>query len=113
MKIKQIYQECESRGYLTKWNGLCSEMYRAEGHIDLNEPDGDSRRYSAIGVLEWFKPVEQDLKTFPESATRSGENVRGYWGSDLSYADTDCDKDFGPLRQTIMIFVAAILGEEI
>lgn len=104
MKAIELYYDLMKTGKLQENNGLCSEIDRRTNA----EMEQEESMYEE--TLELFSPSPEDIEKFPEAFDRKGE-ARGYWGSDEPYPSTDSDKEFGPTRQTILLFIAAIHEE--
>lgn len=105
MKAIELYHDLMKSGKLRQNNGLCSEISLCTN--TTKEQDLDNvYQYT----LDLFKPVPEDVKKFPEAFNRRGF-CRGYWGSDIPYGMGDSVNDFGPTRQTILLFIAAIHNE--
>lgn len=89
MNAKELYDELMKLDYLPNMNGLCSEF-----------ANRDMESY-------------EDSLSLLEPLDSSGS---GFWGSDIE--PDICNKafimrahDFGPLRQTILLFIAAMHDE--
>lgn len=87
MKYLKFYKKCVKTGKIPK-NGLCECL--PQKSIDLISPSSED-----LVILE-----EEELLT-------------GYWGSGLRYYNLPHDKayKFTPLRQTLVLLLAAINNE--
>lgn len=96
MKGKHLafYKECMETGELTytgPGSGLCQSA--RDGHIDQD-------------LLRYFEP-DADQVFILEAENLSN----GWWASGLKRNDDEKYTAFTPLRQTIVLFMAAINGE--
>ena len=100
-KHLDFYNQCMETGYLPlvdfgKLTGLC-------GCAD--------RKQISKKKLALFEPTIAD-----DSELCRGNFSTGWWGYDVKYSDTrfnikDRESKFTPLRQTIILFIAAMNGE--
>ena len=90
MKHMDYHNRCMQTGETIGGYGLCHEALC--GRIDPK-------------TLELFEPTDEDKKWL----IWEGKSV-GYWGIDGPYDYMTYDK-FTPLRQTIVLFMAAMNGE--
>lgn len=91
-----FYEECMETGNLKYGNsrigsGLCQSA--RDGYIDS-------------ALLSRFVPTEED-----EDFLDAEHLSTGWWGSGLDWQDSKKYTSFTPLRQTIVLFMAAINGE--
>jgi len=89
MKYIEYYQSCMETGKLLNSNGLCYDI--------------------GSEALEVFEPTVEDCKLY---------EINAYWGSGYNLYDWKDPElrlktisDFTPLRQTIILFLAAINEE--
>lgn len=105
MKINHLdyYYSCMETGVLkgkiTRWgssntNGLCNE-------------DIDQR------LLALFEPTEEDVREYKLGDRDSNTGINGWWGAGLSESADNytLESVFSPLRQTIVLFIAAMKGQ--
>lgn len=101
-RTKQEYLNCYYQwmetGELPRQNGLCYEFIKFR--IGLSEKDE---------LLELFTPTEDDRITYRGNPFYNDV----YWGYGLEETVSfEADRIFSPLRQTIVLFMAEMAGED-
>jgi len=104
------------------YNGMCSEVRWFAPEITLFL-DGD--RFDPQDVLAWFKPYEDEdmssrpddeaywlwtMDDFAEAQEVIKKDPNWYENSQVTTYDAQT-KHYGALRQTVLLFMAAIFGE--
>lgn len=90
-----FYETCMQTGYMHV-DGLCRALY-----VDLIDS----------GTFELFKPTESDIDELVRKNMLSRDTRDGFWAADMSMFESNRHNKFTTLRQTIVLFMAAINNE--
>lgn len=99
-KHLEFYKKCINNDYTIPFGGLCTAA--KYGYIDRD-------------IFTLFYPTDDDyLKLIDENKVRESflyDPGATYWASGLTIDQFDRQIIFSALRQTIVLFMAAIVGE--
>lgn len=108
--VMELYRAIEAKGKLLEGNGLCNDVsLHLDNHDCVDYALNDTEGGNFTKMLDLFHPVD-------EHGWRDEHGVHLYWGytGEGKLFDPITDEhfeEFTPLRQTLLLFLAAINGE--
>lgn len=102
IKIMPLYNKWMASGRMNA-SGLCDTKINK-----IRVPSGRTwpRGFEEIGLVDLFEPTGPIFKKMGDKGLSMG-----WWASELKTDDSNKRYTFTPLRQTIVLFCAAINGE--